>query len=119
MTKTLIQTSKYAADTTFKQVCFEKKCLWVAGCLQSGALYATITHDPRSEYNWQKSECSECQRSLGVWGCSETPVGPLRKLSGSKEHLNRLKIDLNAGKIIFKTINMYKINVNGSGHIKC
>ena len=56
---------------------------------------------------------------LGVWGCSETPVGPLRKVSGFKEHLNWLKIDLNAAKIIFKTINRQKINVNGSTHIRC
>ena len=41
------------------QVCFEKqKNLRVAGSLQSGAIYATIIHDPRSEYNQQKSECS-------------------------------------------------------------
>ena len=78
----------------------KKKCLWVAGFLQLGALYATMTHDPRSEYNQQKSECSERQRNWGVWGCSETPVGPLRKFLGSKEHLNWLKIDLNAAEII-------------------
>ena len=84
----------------------KKKCLWVAGFLQSGALYATITHDPRSEYNRQKSECSERQRSWGVWGCSETPEGPLRKFLGSKEYLNWLKIDLNEAKII--TIQDYK-----------
>ena len=106
-------------DITFKRVCFEKKCLWVAGFLQLGALYATITHDPRSEYNWQKSECSGHQWSLGICGCSETPVEPLRKFSGSNGHLNWLKIDLNAGKIIFKTINTHKINVNESAHIKC
>ena len=47
----------------------KKKCLWVAGFLQSGALYATNTHDPRSENNQQKSEHSKCQRSWGVWGC--------------------------------------------------
>ena len=106
-------------DSTFKQVCFEKKCLWVTGFLQLGALYATITHDPRREYNWQKSECSERQRSLGVWGCSEIPAGPPRKFSGSKEHLNWIKIDLNSGEIIFKTISLHKINVNVSTHIKC
>ena len=44
------------------------------GFLQSGALYANIRHDPRSEYNQQKSERSECQWSCGVWGCSEAPV---------------------------------------------
>ena len=42
----------------------------------------------------------------GVWGCSETPAGPLRKFLGSKEHLNWLKIDLNAAEII--TIQDYK-----------
>ena len=30
--------------------------LRLAGFLQSSALYATTTHDPRSKYNWQKSE---------------------------------------------------------------
>ena len=44
------------------------------GFLQSGALYANIRHDPRSEYDQQKSELSECQWSCGVWGCSEAPV---------------------------------------------
>ena len=34
------------------------KCLRGPGFLQSGALYATMTHDPRSDYNQQKSECS-------------------------------------------------------------
>ena len=47
----------------------------VAALLQSGALYANIRHDPRSEYNWQKSERGKCQWSWEVWGCSETPVG--------------------------------------------
>ena len=82
------------------------KRLLVACFLQSGALYATITHDPGSEYNWQKSERSQRQRSWGVWGCSETPAGSPRKLLGSKEHLNWLKIDLDTAKII--TIQDYK-----------
>ena len=42
---------------------------------QSGALYATITHDPWSEYNQKKSEDSKHQWSWGVWGCSENPAG--------------------------------------------
>ena len=37
----------------------------VAGFLQSGGLYANIRHDPRSKYNWWKSECSKSQ---GVGG---------------------------------------------------
>ena len=41
-----------------------------------------------------------------IRGCSETPVGPLRKFLGSKEDLNWLKIDLNAAKII--TIQVHK-----------
>ena len=45
--------------------------------LQSGALYANIRQDPKSEYNQRTSERSERQRSWGVWGCSETPVGVL------------------------------------------
>ena len=43
---------------------------------------------------------SEHQWILRVWGCSETPVGSLRKFLGSKEHLNWLKIDLNAAEVI-------------------
>ena len=54
----------------------------------------------------RKSACSERQRCWGVWRCSETPVGPLRKFLGSKEHLSWLKIYLNAAKII--TIQDYK-----------
>ena len=42
----------------------------------------------------------------GSGGCSETPEGPLRKYLDSKEHLNWLKIDLNAAEII--TIQDYK-----------
>ena len=45
---------------------FGKNCLQVAGFLESGALYAAITHDPRSEYNWQKSERSKRQQNWGV-----------------------------------------------------
>ena len=47
-------------------------------------------------------------------------MGPLRKILGSKENQNQLKIDLNAAKII--TIQDYKHaqnNVNGSTHIQC
>ena len=63
----------------FKQVCFffKKKCLHVAVFLQSGALYANIRLDPRSKYNWQKSECSKHQQRMGVWECSKTPAGVL------------------------------------------
>ena len=88
----------------------KKKYLCIAGFLQSGALYATITHDTRSEYNQQKSECRECQWSWGVWICSETPAGPLRTFLSSEEHLNWLKIDLNAAEII--TIRDYKHTQN-------
>ena len=41
-------------------------------------IYANIRHDPRSEYNQQKSECNEHQWSWGVWGFSETPKKILR-----------------------------------------
>ena len=78
----------------------KKKYLRVAGLLQLSALYATITRDPRSEYNWQKSEFSEHQWHCRIWGCSETPPGPLRKFLGSKKYLNWLKIDLDADEII-------------------
>ena len=56
---------------------FLKTCLCVAGFLQSGALYANIGHDPRSEYDQRINECSKRQRSWGVWGCSETSAGIL------------------------------------------
>ena len=56
--------------------------------------------DPRSEYNRQKSKLVSINGAGGVWGLSETPAGPLRKFLGFKEHLNWLKIDLNAGEII-------------------
>ena len=42
----------------------------------------------------------------GFGGVLRPPVGPLRKFLGSKKHLNWLKIDLNAAKII--TIQDYK-----------
>ena len=109
LTETATQIHKQCNEflhSFFKQDCFEKKCLWVAGFLQSDALYASITHDSRSEYNQQKSECSEGQWSWWIWGCFETPSGPLRKFLGSKDHLNWLKIDLNAAEII--TIQDYK-----------
>ena len=83
-----------------------KKCLCVAGFLHLGALFSNIIHDPRSEYNRQKSEYSGHQRSWGAWGCSGTPAGgfrwwsTLRKFLGSKEHLYRLKIDLKVAEII-------------------
>ena len=44
---------------------FLKKCLCVAGTLQTAAPYANIRHDPRSEYNRQKSARSERQRRRG------------------------------------------------------
>ena len=55
---------------------------------------------------------SERHRSWGLWGCSESPSMdfrgsiPLRKVLGSKEHLDWLKLDLNTGKII--TVRDYK-----------
>ena len=59
----------------------------------------------------------------GSGGCSETlsrdfrGQSPLRKLLGSKEHLDWFIIDLNEAKII-ETINAHKINANGSTHIQ-
>ena len=50
--------------------------------------------------------------------CINVDVGTV-VFAQPKEHLNWLKIDLNAGEIIFKTINTHKINVSGSTHIKC
>ena len=38
--------------------------------------------------------------SINKAGGSETPAGPLRKILGSKEYLNWLKLDLNAAVII-------------------
>ena len=51
--------------------------------------------------------------SEGLMGWS-----PLRKLLGSKEHLQWLRKDLNAAKIIIKTLNAQKINVNGITHVQ-
>ena len=96
--------------------------LSVAGFLQSGALYANIRHDPKSEYNQWISERSE----LGSMGVFWDPSGgfsgwsTLRKSLGSKEHLDWLKIDLNATEII--TVQDYKhkkTSVNGSTHMQC
>ena len=97
---------------SFKQVWFEKKCLRIAGFPQLGALYAIITHNPRSEYNGRKLSVASINGAGGggVWGCSETPVRPLRKFLGSKDHLNWLKIYLNAAEII--TIQNYKHTQN-------
>ena len=33
--------------------------IYLAGFLQSSTLYANVMHDPRSEYNWHKSERSQ------------------------------------------------------------
>ena len=57
---------------------FKIKCLHVASFLQVAALHANIRHDPRSEYNQQESEHSECQRGWVVWECTETATGYLR-----------------------------------------
>ena len=48
--------------------------------------------------------------SINGAGAVETPVGPLRKFLGSKEHLNWLKIDLNAAEVI--SIQDYKLAQN-------
>ena len=79
--------------------------LWVADFLQSGALYATITHDPTSKYNWWKSEHNEHQRSLWVWGVLRSQQSfrrqsPLGSFLAFKWHLDWLKIDLNVAEII-------------------
>ena len=59
-------------------------------------------YDPRSKHNQQKKELSDRQRSWGVWGDALSPsVGALkRKFLDSREHLDWLKIDLNAAEII-------------------
>ena len=66
------------SSSFFKQVCFFLKhtCALLV-FFQSGALYANIRHDPKSEYNQRISERSEHQRTWGVCGCSETPLGVL------------------------------------------
>ena len=75
-------------------------------CWFLGALYANIRHDSRSEYNWWKSEHSKRQQSWGpgiFWDPSEGLGGggsSLRKILGSKEHLDGLKIDLNEAETI-------------------
>ena len=82
-------------------------------------------HDPRSECNWWKSERRERQRSWVVWGVLRPNQGfsgqsTLRKFLGSKEHIDWLKIDLNAAELI--TVQNYKYkkeNVNGSTYTQC
>ena len=93
----------------------------IAGFVQSAALYAPVKHDPRSKHNRQKSECSKCQQSCGVWACSKTPAGLLRKFLDSKVHQDWLKIDLHVDKTITvqEYIHTLKIDVNGSKHIQC
>ena len=44
------------------------KGLHIARFFHTVALYANISDDPRSEYNWCKSGCSECQWSWGSGG---------------------------------------------------
>ena len=65
----------------------------------SNPLYANIRHDPRVEYNLQKSEHSEHQWSWRFWGVL-TGCSILRRLLGLNKHLAWLKIDFNAAKII-------------------
>ena len=63
-----------------------------------------------------KTNVASINRAVGSGGCSE-PLSmgfrgqsPLRKLLGSKEYLDWLKIDLNAAKII--TVKDYKCTKN-------
>ena len=57
----------------------------------------------QKEHNQWKSEHSEFSRAGWVWRF-------LRKLLGSKEHLDWLKIDLNVVKIV--TVQNYKLAKN-------
>ena len=86
----------------FKQGFFliKKKMLMRCWFSSISCSICTITHDPRSEYNGRKVSVASVNRAGGVWGCSETPAGSLRKFLGSKDHLNWLKIDFNAAEII-------------------
>ena len=90
----------------FKQLCFLKKWLCIAGFLQSVVLYTNIRHDPRSEYNQWKNEQSKHQtelRGMGVfWDLNKGFTGrsTLRKLLDSTEHLDLPEIDLNVANII-------------------
>ena len=75
------------------------------------ALYANIRQDPMNEHNQWKSEHSECQRSWGSGGVLRLQPGvrgqsTFRKFSGSKEHLDWLKRNLNVDEII--TVHEYK-----------
>ena len=58
-------------------------------------------HDPKSKHQ-SKNKRSKHQRSKGLWA----GWGDLRKLLGSKDYQDWLKIDLNAAKII--TVQDYK-----------
>ena len=77
-------------------------------CFSSGGgvLYANIRHDLRSECNRWKSERSKHQWSwegLEVFGEPSWDFrgwSTVRKFSGSKEHLDWVKTDLNAAEII-------------------
>ena len=74
----------------------------------------------------EKASVVSVNRAGGPGGCYEPQSNgfrgqsPLRKFWGPKEHLDWLKIDLNAAEII--TVQNYKpqnINVNESTHIQC
>ena len=73
-------------------------------------------HDARSKHNHRKSKCSKQQPSWGSGGDLSLIVGgfrgwsPLRQFLGPKEHIDWLKIDLNANEII--TVQDYKCTKN-------
>ena len=89
---------------------FFKNCLRVAHFLQSSAQYANIIHDPKSEYNQQKSEL----RGVGVFldlSMGFRELSTLRKFLGSKEHLDWLKIDFNVAEIkkMWMEVHIYSV----------
>ena len=70
----------------------------------------------------EKASAASVNRAGASWGQGALRLQqaePLKKLAGSKEHLDWLKIDLNAAKIITaQDYKQKKINVNGSTHIQ-
>ena len=80
-------------------------------------------HDPTVNIISGKASAARINRAAGSEGTLCPSAGglgsgdPLRKFLSSKEHLDWLKIDLDAAKILlFKTICGQNINVNGSTH---
>ena len=101
---------------------FWKKCIHVAAFLQSGALYANIRHDHRTEYNWRKSECSKHQWSWGVWGVLRAQWGFQRVEHPKKNQALRIfehGFEYGQNNYCSRLQTRKQNNMNGSTHIEC